>query len=143
MSTWSTEHSLETSLGSVAIWATWADVTRWGEWNPDIEHVELDGPFAAGSTIVMTPIGQEPVRLRIVEALAGERFVDEAEIAGTVLRTLHLIEPLAGGRARVTYRMEAEGPAAAEIGPAVSADFPQTLAGLLDHTAARDGAHAV
>ena len=64
-------------------------VPRWGEWNPDIERISLDGPFAAGSTITMTPLGQDPVELEIAEAVEPERFVDEADLGEVVVRTLH------------------------------------------------------
>lgn len=132
---WNVEHSAETDLEPEAIWRTWAEVDRWGEWNPDIAVVELSGPFATGSTITMTPLGQEPVELRITEARPRELFVDEATVAGTVIRTAHRIERLAAGRMRVVYALQADGPLARELGPAISADFPETLAGLLRHAA--------
>jgi Polyketide cyclase / dehydrase and lipid transport len=133
---WTTEHMIETTASPEAIWRVWADVPRWGEWNPDIDRIELDGPFAAGSTITMTPRGQEPVELRIAEAVEPERFVDEADLGDVVVRTLHRAERLEGDRVRVLYRMEISGPAAdtmgPELGPAVSADFPDVLAAPVD-----------
>jgi hypothetical protein len=47
-------------------------------WNADIERIELDRPFSAGSRITMTPVGQEPVELRIAEVAEPHLFVDEA-----------------------------------------------------------------
>lgn len=62
-------------------------------------------------------------------------FVDEAELGEIVVRTIHRLERLDGERARVTYRLEITGAAAdtlgAQIGPEISADFPQTLAALV------------
>jgi Polyketide cyclase / dehydrase and lipid transport len=137
---WATEHSVETSAAPEAIWRMWADVERWPVWNGDIERIELVGPFAAGGTIVMTPIGEEPVELRIVEAVEPELFVDEAELGEIVVRTTHRVQPLDVERARVTYRMEITGPAAdtigAQIGPEISGDFPQTLAALAERAEA-------
>jgi hypothetical protein len=137
---WANEHSIETSAAPEAIWRLWADVPGWSAWNGDIERIELHGPFAAGSRIVMTPIGEEPVELRIADAVEPELFVDEAELGEIVVRTLHRIEPLEGGRARVTYRMEITGPAAdtfgPQIGPEISGDFPQTLAALVERAEA-------
>ncbi|TMK78699.1 MAG: polyketide cyclase [Actinobacteria bacterium] len=137
---WTTEHSIETSAAPEEIWRRWADVAGWTEWNGDIERIELIGPFAAGSRIVMTPIGQEPIELRIAEAVEPERFVDEAELGEIVVRTIHRVELLERGRARVTYRMEITGPAAdtlgPQVGPEISADFPQTLAGLVERAEA-------
>ena len=133
---WTNEHSIETSAAPEEIWELWADVAGWPAWNGDIEQIELDGPFAAGGRIVMTPIGAEPVELRIAEAVEPELFVDEAELGEIVVRTLHRVERLDHERARVTYRMEITGPAAAtlgpQIGPEISADFPQTLAALVE-----------
>jgi hypothetical protein len=133
---WATEHSVEASTAPEKIWRLWADVAGWPEWNGDIERIELVGPFAAGGTIVMTPIGQEPIELRIAEAVEPELFVDEAELDDIVVRTIHRVERLDPERVRVTYRMEITGEDAdtlgPRIGPEISADFPQTLAALID-----------
>jgi Polyketide cyclase / dehydrase and lipid transport len=134
---WTNEQSIETTASPEAIWRLWSDVAGWPEWNADIDHIEISGPFAAGSTISMTPIGQDPVELRIAEAVEPDLFVDEANLGDVVVRTIHRIERIEGGRSRVTYRMEISGPAAdsvgPELGPQISADFPQTLAALAQH----------
>jgi hypothetical protein len=130
---WTTEHSIDTAVAREAIWRAWTEVPRWAEWNADIEQVELTGPFATGSLITMTPRGQEPVQLRISDVVEGEQFVDEAEVAETVFRTMHRIEALDEHRLRVVYRLEATGPAAEDIGPAITADFEDTLKALVEH----------
>lgn len=130
---WTTEYSIETTVAPDAIWRAWADVPRWPEWNGDIQTVELNGPFAVGSTIAMTPHDQESVRLRLAEVVDGEMFVDEADVAGTIVRTTHRIDALGDLGARVVYRLEASGPAADAIGPAVSADFGDTLGALVEY----------
>ena len=56
---------------------------------------------------------------------------DQAEMGETLVRTEHLIEEAGAGRRRVTYRMRVEGPDADRLGPAISADFPETIAALL------------
>jgi uncharacterized protein YndB with AHSA1/START domain len=133
---WVAEHSGETTASAERIWRIWADVDSWPEWNGDIERIELEGPFVAGSRIVMTPIGEEPVELRIAEAVEPDLFVDEADLDEIVVRTAHRVERLDDGRSRITYRMEITGPAADElgpqIGPEISGDFPQTLTALVD-----------
>jgi hypothetical protein len=132
---WANEHSVETSAAPEQIWRLWADVAGWPEWNGDIERIEPIGPFAAGSRILMTPIGDETVELRITEAVEPDRFVDEADMGEIVVRTIHQVRRIDPDRARVTYRMEITGPAAdtlgPQIGPEISGDFPQTLAGLV------------
>jgi hypothetical protein len=130
------EHSIETSATPREVWDLWVDVAGWPAWNADIESIELAGPFAAGGTIRMTPIGQEPIELRIAEAVEPEQFVDEADLGEIVVRTIHRAEQSDGGRTRVTYRMEITGPAAdtlgPQIGPEISGDFPETLAALVE-----------
>jgi uncharacterized protein YndB with AHSA1/START domain len=131
---WRTEHSIETRATPNAVWRQWADVESWPQWNGDIERIELDGPFARGSCITMTPIGQDSVELCIAKAAGPELFVDEADLGEIVVRTIHLAERLDNGRTRITYRMETSGRAAdtlgPEIGPQISRDFPQVLAAL-------------
>jgi uncharacterized protein YndB with AHSA1/START domain len=132
---WKAEHSVETTAQPEDVWKLWEDVAGWPRWNGDIERIELVGPFAAGSRIVMTPFGAEPIDLRIAEAVEHEHFVDEADLGDVVVRTDHRVERLDSGRARVTYRMEITGPAAdslgPQLGPQISADFPQTLSALV------------
>lgn len=137
---WVTEHSVETTAAPEAIWREWSDVDRWPEWNGDIERIELDGPFAVGTRITMTPIGDEPVELRIAEAVEPELFVDEADLGEIVVRTIHRADELEEGRTRVSYRMEITGPAAdtvgPQIGPEISGDFPEVLAALVERAEA-------
>jgi hypothetical protein len=137
---WSYEHSVETTAAPERIWRVWADVPGWAGWNPDIEDVSIDGPFAAGSEIAMTPAGQDTVRLRIAELRENELFVDEAVIGDAVIRTLHRLDRLDDGRVRVTYRTEIGEPEGsrlgAELGPAITADFPETIAALVQRARA-------
>jgi hypothetical protein len=133
---WSKEHSIETAGPPERIWSLWTDVPGWPTWNGDIERIELVGPFTAGSRIVMTPIGQEPIALRIAEAIAPDLFVDEADLGSVVVRTMHRIQRLDRQRSRITYRVEITGPQSdslgPKIGPAISADLPQVLAALAE-----------
>jgi hypothetical protein len=134
---WTAEHVIESTARPAAVWALWADVARWPEWNDDLARAELSGPFAAGSTIRMySRAADEPIELRIAEATEPEEFVDEARLADVVVRTTHRVEPADAGRVRVRYRMEITGPAAdtvgPQLGPQISADFPQVLAALAE-----------
>ena len=128
---WSYEHSIQTDVDAQRIWQLWTDVAGWGNWNADLEHVELAGPFAVGSRITMTPKGQEPVELTLAEVVPGEQFVDEARLGDIVVRTLHRLAPVGPHTTRVTYRTEITGPAPDDLGPAITADFPETMAALV------------
>lgn len=133
---WEYEHSIETSATPEAIWRLWADVENWGTWNSEIEKIEMNGPFEAGTQITMTPPGDDPVLLRIAEAVEDELFVDEARFDGLLLRTIHRIDRIDPNRIRVAYRMEITGTGADEagpqIGPGITADWPETMASLAE-----------
>jgi Polyketide cyclase / dehydrase and lipid transport len=139
---WTTEHSIETTASPESIWRLWADVATWGEWNADIEQIQISGPFAAGSTIAMTPVGQGTVELRLSEVSEPKLFVDEAVVGDVVITTFHRIDRLDEGRSRVTYRLEIIGPAAdtvgPELGPQISGDFAEVLAALVETAGAMD-----
>jgi len=132
---WEYEHSVKTTAPRQALWRRWSDMAAWPSWNDGIEKIEIDGPFAVGTTFTMTPPGDEPVRLRIVEIVPGESFTDQMDAGNFVVRTLHRLEPLPDGRTRVIYRTEITGPAADQVGPqlgpAITGDFPEVLAALV------------
>ncbi len=132
---WFAEYSGETTADIEKIWSQWSDVADWPAWNADLVRAEISGPFVAGSRITMIPRDGVPIELEIEEAVLPGRFVDRADLGDVVVRTLHLADSIGDGRTRVTYRMEITGPAADEmgpqIGPEISADFPEVIAALI------------
>ena len=133
---WSCEHSVETRAGTETIFEIFRDVSRWPEWNPGVERIDLDGPFATGTTGVMVIPDQGSLSFRLAWVGEGRGFEDETAIPGAevVVRVRHSLEPLATGGTRITYRATVEGPQAdslgPQIGPAVTADFPEVMAAL-------------
>ena len=131
---WEYEYSLETSADRGALWRHWADMAAWPQWNDGIETIDVDGPFAVGTTFIMTPPGDEPIRMRLVEIEPGTSFTDEMDAGDFVVRTEHRLEPAAGGLTRIVYRTQITGEAAGhigpELGPQITADFPEVVAAL-------------
>ncbi len=133
---WEYEHSVETTASPETLWRHWSSVEQWPRWNAGIEKIEIDGPFEVGTTFAMTPPGDdEPVRMRLTEVVPEKLFTDEMDAGDFVVRTVHALEPLASGTTRVVYRTEISGPAAGQVGPqlgpAITADFPDVLAALV------------
>ena len=133
---WTYQHSLETSAAAGAIFEILRDTGRWREWNAGVERIDLDGPFATGTSGVMAIPDQGSLPFRLAWVGEGRGFEDETEVPGAevVVRVRHSLEPLAAGGTRITYRATVEGRAAEalgpEIGPAVTADFPEVIAAL-------------
>jgi hypothetical protein len=127
---WSGEFAVETSAPANVIWNIFRDVGGWKSWNAGIEHIDIDGPFATGTWFTMKPPGQDALRVRLIDVRENECFVDETCVGPLAITVAHRIEPLGAGRTRIVYAAAANGPAAAEIGPAIASDFPEVLAAL-------------
>jgi hypothetical protein len=73
----------------------------------------------------VSPPGEDPILLRIAEAVEDELFIDETRFNGLLLRTTHRIDRIDQARIRVVYRMEITGDGAdgagPEIGPGITA----------------------
>ena len=109
-------------------------MAAWPQWNDGIETIDVEGPFAVGTVFTMTPPGDEPIRMRLVEIEPGSSFTDEMDAGDFVVRTEHRLEPAAGGLTRIVYRTQITGEAAGhvgpELGPQITADFPEVVAAL-------------
>jgi uncharacterized protein YndB with AHSA1/START domain len=127
---WKYEHSIETTAAPDAVWRRWSDMAAWPQWNDGIAKIQIDGPFIVGTTFTMTPPGDEPLQMRLTEIVPGEQFTDEMDAGDFVVRTTHRLEPTAAGRTRIIYRTEITGQAGPQLGPAITADFPEVLAAL-------------
>jgi hypothetical protein len=102
-------HSERSSAGPAAVWALWADASRWPEWNEQLETGELDGELAVGigatvkfkrgGRMKFTAVAVEPERL----------FVDEAQLPGCRFGHEHRVEP-AGAGSEITHRLYLKGP---------------------------------
>jgi uncharacterized protein YndB with AHSA1/START domain len=140
---WEYEYSIETSASAAAVWKRWSDMAAWPQWNDGIQKIEIHGPFAVGTAFTMTPPGEEPVQMSLTEIRPGELFTDEADGGDFLVRTIHRLEPADGGRTRIIYRTEITGSAAGEIGPQIgpeiTADFPEVLAALARLAEATEG----
>ncbi|MDE1995956.1 MAG: SRPBCC family protein [Rhizobiaceae bacterium] len=128
---WQTEYSIEADAAPEEIWALFRDVPGWTQWNAGIETIVLEGPFAQGTTFVMKPPGEEAFRSTLIEVRENECFVDETRVGDLIVTVEHRIQRLGPSRTRIIYTVDARGDGATEIGPMISADFPDVLAALV------------
>ena len=82
----------------------------------------------------MTPVGMDPVRMRLGDVRPNELSIDETPLDDVLVRVAHRIQRIADNQTRVTHHMQITGPSAdsigPELGPAISADFPEVMAAL-------------
>ena len=115
------------------VWKIWSDTSTWGEWNPNVTTMELNGPFATGSTAIMHTKAGQHHKMRIVDVQAGRGFVLETNvIPGTSFRFNCRVEPV-GAEAKISQTVEVKGPLGflgGMLGPGVSKDFGALLSAL-------------
>jgi hypothetical protein len=132
---WNHEHAAETDLTPAEIWAVLSDVDGWATWDTSMDEIALLGPFAVGTQISMTPQGQEAIRSTIVAIEPEALYADETEFGGVTLRFSHALTALSGGGTRIVHRLTISGAAADEVGPElgpqITEDFPEAMAGLI------------
>ncbi len=124
---WFTEYQSEIAAAPEKIWAYFCDVPGWKNWNAGIEEIEIKGPFAAGTVFIMKPPGQDSLISTIVEVQENELFVDRTAVGDLIITVSHKIERLGSNQSCVVYSVQAVGPGCEDVGPAVSADFPDVL----------------
>lgn len=135
---WSTEYSATTDLPPAAIWGTLRQLHMGELAYEGADLFEPHGPFAIGTELSVTPQGQDTMTSTIVELVENERYADVTHFGGLDLLFRHTLAP-SGGGTTVTHRLEISGEGAdqvgPELGPQISADFDETMAGLFAQAA--------
>jgi hypothetical protein len=95
--------------------------------------MELQGPFASGSTAIMNTKAGQHHKMRIVDVQPGRTFVLETNvIPGTTFRFNCRVEPV-GAETKISQTVEVKGPLGflrRMLGPGVSKDFGVLLSNL-------------
>lgn len=127
---WECEHEIMINARADVIWRQFQDVASWPQWNAGISRIEMQGPFESGNRFVMTPPGQEPLTTRLVEVRQMSGFLDETCVGELRIFVDHQIQPISDDLTRVIFSLQAFGPGCDDVGPMVSADFPEVLKAL-------------
>lgn len=132
---WSKSFERDVSSTPAKIWQALSDTSAWQQWNPGVKAMHLEGPFQAGTWFSMTLPEGEVIRSQLIDVSEEKQFVDETLIDETLVRVEHRIEALHAGQCRLIYAISTQGPDAQATGEAVSADFPDVMAGLANYLA--------
>jgi hypothetical protein len=130
---WVKEYTADCAASPAQVFGILADPPKWSEWNTGVLRIDMDGPFAEGTTAVMVLPDETALPFRLTWVEADRGYEDETQVpdAGVVVRVRHELTPADRGT-RITYRCEIDGPedVAAEVGATVTADFPDVIAAL-------------
>ena len=101
--------SVVSSAPADKVWRVWSDTSTWGQWNPNVDTMELQGPFATGSTAIMNTKAGQHHRMRIVDVQPGRFFALETNvIPGTTFRFNCRVEPV-GAESKISQTVEVKG----------------------------------
>ena len=101
-------HSERSSAPPAAVWALWADASRWPEWNDQLESGELEGELAVGTGATVKFKRGGKMRFTVVAVEPERLFLNEARLPGCRLGHEHRVEP-AGAGCEITHRLYLEG----------------------------------
>ena len=137
------ERSVETTASPQAVWKVWSDAPRWQEWNPDVQSMTLNGPFAAGTTGMMkTKQGTRQVQL--TEVVPGKSFRLETTVI-PLTRFAFECQVAAGptGKTTISQGIRVGGPLGGLVGGMmgrqIADTFPALLQGLARKAEASEG----
>lgn len=130
----SSTHEGHAHAAPESVYALFSDVATWPSWNAGVANIDIDGPFATGTTARMTfPDGSElPFTITWAEPGVGYEDLTVVPDAGVEVRVRHEARPDAEGTL-ITYRCDVFGASdevCAEVGQQVSDDFDEVIAAL-------------
>lgn len=127
------EAGITSAAAPSAIFARWADMATWPQWNTDTEWVRLEGPFTQGAAGVLKPKGGPKVRFEVAVLVPGREFTDVSRLFGARLTFRHLVSPAtaSGTGTRVDVTVTVSGPLARlwalALGKGIRASLPRDL----------------
>jgi uncharacterized protein YndB with AHSA1/START domain len=125
------ERSVETAASPEAVWKIWSDTSTWQQWNPDVQAMTLNGPFAAGTTGVMKT-KQGTRQMVLSEVVPGQSFRLETTVI-PLTRFYFDCQVASGpsGKTRVSQAITVGGPLGGLVGGMMGKQIADTFPALL------------
>ena len=137
------ERSVETSASPATVWSIWSNTATWQEWNPDVQSMTLNGPFATGTSGTMqTKQGTRQVQL--TQVVPGQSFRLETTVI-PLTRFAFECQVAAGaaGKTTISQAIHVGGPLGGLVGGMmgrqIADTFPALLQGLARKAEASEG----
>jgi hypothetical protein len=120
-------------LRRAEVFAAWADVERWSEWDMGLEFARLSGPFEPGAKIRLKPKGGPEVGVEILTVDAERGFTDVTRFFLARMVDQHELRETPEGL-ELTSTLSMNGPLAALwvllVGKGVAASAPEQMRSL-------------
>ena len=132
--------SRDTAASPQAVWRLWSDPGTWYEWNPNVARMDLNGPFANGTTGVMHTRDNRAHQIQFANIQDGRSFDLETDVLPLTHFTFHCeVVPRTGG-STISQGIVMSGPLSFVFSPLagdrIAATFEPLLKGLADRAEA-------
>ncbi|MEV6771984.1 SRPBCC family protein [Nocardia sp. NPDC051030] len=91
------------------IWRTASDPAAWASWDPHLEEIRFEGPFAPGSTGWSKPKGGPGGPFTVVATAARSSYSTESPVPGGLMKITNTYTELGDGQVRITRDVEVTG----------------------------------
>jgi hypothetical protein len=136
---WQTSYSGTTDLPVRAVWEALRKIHTGEAASEGGDTFEIHGPYQVGTELSVTPQGQDTFRSVITELEEDRVYADRTEFGDLQLTFRHTFDTT-GDQLAVTHELVIDGPSADEVGPElgpqISADFPDAMQSLFAVAAA-------
>jgi len=107
MQQWVFEHAIDCGVSIQFAWNFWTNVSNW-VLDPDVDSIEIQGEFAAGTNGVTHSRSSGKINWRITEVVQPCKAVIEFPAPGAVARFLWTFEDV-DGRTRISQQVSLSG----------------------------------
>ena len=106
---WTKPHSIVTTeVTKEQMWKLFSDVNNWHKWDKGIEFARLEGQFEKGSEFLLRPKGGPNVKIKLIETIENQKFVDQTKFPLATMTGEHLFEETDKGL-KITTTMRMKG----------------------------------
>src|SRR6202140_3185555 len=126
--------SVETTASPEKVWKVWAEMSTWGDWNPNVATMDWPGGFVQGSQGIMNTKAGQHHKMNLAEVQPGRFFALETSVVPLPRFRFNcrVEESGSGGKTRISQTVEVKGPLGPVVqgmmGPQVSKEFGTLLA---------------
>lgn len=120
------EHRIHIAAAPKRIFAIYADVANWHQWDPDTKAASIEGPFQTGAVGRLTPTRGNTVPMRLTSVAPDRSFTVESKIPLFCMVFEHELHPSKTGTV-VIHRVTFSGALAFLLGRVLSRQLNQGL----------------
>ena len=131
------ENTIKGKMDIEKVWALYSDVTRWSEWDSDMQSVALEGDFVAGAKGTMFMKEMPPLPFTLDEVEKYKAFVNSSTLGEITVQFGHFISRDENGEYTLKHTVTISGQNEAQLqglGQGIVANIPLNMEKLFQLT---------